>query len=178
MTSIKQKEGAAGPMAIVTVVHEISDAGTADDRPPAICEEQTYLLLGSQYTERAEFAPPAALPANIVSTVTLDETLLFQFSALSFNSHKIHLDRDYARDIEGYPDLVVNGGLVTLLMTEIARLKLGRNIRSLTLRNKAPLFCNRPISICADETADGLRIAAFDHDGRLAAEMEVVTDEL
>ena len=178
IVSVKHKDGAAGPLAIVTNAHEITEATTSADQPAAIYEEQTYMLLGSPYAERDRADPPTASPANVVRTITPDETLLFLFSALSFNSHKIHLDRDYARGVEGYPDLVVNGGIVTLLMTEIARLDFGRSIRSLSLRNKAPLFCNRPISLVADETATGLRIAALDQNGHLAAEMEVVTDEL
>lgn len=178
IASIKHKDAAAGPMAIVTVAHEIAEATSAGDQPPAIYEEQTYMFLASPYADRGAAAPPAALPANLVRTITPDDTLLFQFSALSFNSHRIHLDRDYARNVEGYPDLVVNGGIVTLLMTEIVRCDFGRTIRSLTLRNTALLICNRPISFVADETATGLRIAALDHNGYLAAEMEAVTDEL
>ena len=120
----------------------------------------------------------ASAPGTVVRTITPDETLLFQFSALSFNSHRIHLDRDYARRVEGYPDLVVNGGILALLMTESARLELGRTIRSLTLRNKALLFCNRPIGFVAEQSPDRLRMSALDHNGRLAAEVEILTDEL
>jgi 3-methylfumaryl-CoA hydratase len=178
ISSIKHKDGTAGPLAIVTVAHEIWETTPASDQPPAIYEEQTYVLLSSPFAGAATNAAPVALPLNTIKTVTPDETLLFQFSALSFNTHKIHLDRDFACTVEGYPDLVVNGGLVTLLMTEIVRLDLRQAIRSLTVRNKAPLFCNRPIAFVAEQTASGLRIAALDHEGHLAAEMEAVTYDL
>jgi 3-methylfumaryl-CoA hydratase len=173
----RRKDAAGGPLGIVTTAHEITE-GTADDQRPAIQEEQTYMLLAAPYVGRGQDTLPVPLPANLVRTVVPDETLLFQFSALSFNSHKIHLDRDYARDVEGYPDLVVNGGIVTLLMTEIARTQFGRPIRSLTVRNKAPLFCTRPISFVTEDIGTYMRIIALDDEGHVAAEMDVLGDEL
>jgi 3-methylfumaryl-CoA hydratase len=177
ISSIKQKETANGPLAIVTVTHEILETEAPRSAPPAVFEEQTYVLVSSPYAAPAA-ASAAQLPSNIIKTITPDETLLFQFSALSFNSHRIHLDRDYARSAEGYPDLVVNGGIVTLLMTELARLELGRDLRSLTLRNKAPLFCNRPFHLAVEQADSVLRILAIDHEGQLAAEMEAISDDI
>lgn len=174
IASIKHKESASGPFALVSVLHEI---WPDDLEGPALREEQTYMLLASPYVGHDKFHASAPVSGTVVRTMTPDDTLLFQFSALSFNSHRIHLDRTYARDVEGYPDLVVNGGIVTLVMTEIARLDFGRTIRALTLRNKAPLFCDRPITFVAEQASTTLRIAALDHEGRLAAEMEIQTDE-
>lgn len=178
LVSITHKQGANGPFAVVKVSHELTEAGAQVDQSPAIYEEQTYVLLASAHANNDLPPPPPEPLGTAVRTITPDDTMLFQFSALSFNSHKIHLDRNYARDVEGYPDLVVNGGLVTLIMTEIARLEFGLPIRSLALRNKLPLFCNRPISFFAARTAEGLKIDAVDCDGHLAAEMEVITNEL
>lgn len=157
---------------IISVGHTISDQrhGTL-----LIEESQTYLQLDNLYE-----APPAgaATDCPILKTVTPDETMLFQFSALSFNTHKIHLDRDYARTVEGYPDLVVNGGLTTLLMTEIARELHGETIRSFTVKNAAPLFCNQPIAFANIEHEGGQLIIAMNPDGRIAAEMEIMNDVL
>jgi hydroxyacyl-ACP dehydratase HTD2-like protein with hotdog domain len=93
--------------------------------------------------------------SSVAFTITMkrivpDETLLFQYSALGFNSHKIHLDRTFARETEAFPDLVVNGGLATLLLTEFLRLELKGAFTSLTAKHVAPLFCGRPISLWGD----------------------------
>jgi 3-methylfumaryl-CoA hydratase len=103
--------------------------------------------------------------------------MLFEFSSLSFNAHKIHLDRDYTRTVEGYPDLVVNGGLTTLLMTEIARAAFGDGIKRLSVRNSSPLFCNRPIHFAQSDLDGRHTILAIDDEGRIGAELEFETDD-
>jgi 3-methylfumaryl-CoA hydratase len=167
VAEIKQKSGAHGAMTFVTIEHVFHDF---PGRAPLLAEKQTFLVLDAPYAP----TPPAQTSAahSIVKTITPNDTLLFQFSSLSFNTHKIHLDRDYARTVEGYPDLVVNGGLTTLFMTEIARAAFGETIKRLSVRNSAPLFCNRPIHF-AQANQDGRQsILALDDYGRVAAEME------
>jgi 3-methylfumaryl-CoA hydratase len=171
--SITPKASVQGAITIVVVAHMLCDYHTKER---IIEEEQTFILLDTPYTP----APPTVepVPEPIISTIRPDDTQLFQFSALSFNSHKIHLDRDYARSIERYPDLVVNGGLTTLFMTEIARAETGQRIKRLKVRNSAPLFVNRPIQFVKAQK-DALHIIrAHDEYGRLAAEMEYETDVL
>lgn len=172
ITALRHKQGAAGRLAVLTVEHVIGEEGGMQ-HAPAIREEQTYLFLSTPYAETSQpdWHPPSA--AKVVKTVTPDATMLFQFSALSFNTHRIHLDRDYARDVEGYPALVVNGGLTTLLMTEIARCELGLDLASFILTNHAPLFCDRPITFMSEQTGAAWRILALDDRGGLAAEMEI-----
>jgi 3-methylfumaryl-CoA hydratase len=120
LQSLRRKAGDAGPMAIVTLVHELRIGGQDD---PALVETQTYLLLPAHKASGEEVSDVVAAPvdAEHVATAVPDETLLFQYSALGFNSHRIHLDRSHAREVEGFPDLVVNGGLATLLLTEFLR---------------------------------------------------------
>jgi 3-methylfumaryl-CoA hydratase len=169
--SVTPKATAQGSITLVVVHHLLADR---QSNAQLIEEEQIFILLDTPYAP----APPIAAQAleARISMVTPDDTLLFQFSALSFNSHKIHLDRDYARAVEGYPDLVINGGLTTLLMTEIARAEPGPRIKRLKVRNSAPLFVNRPIQFV--KAANGARHTIFAHDecGRLAAEMEYQSD--
>jgi 3-methylfumaryl-CoA hydratase len=142
----------------------------------AIEEQQTYVMLPGRHRERK--LPPwqPAPGARLLGQFTPDDTLLFQFSALSFNSHRIHLDREYAREIDGYPDLVVNGGITTLLMTEYARREFALNSGSITVSNKSPLFANRPITFMANNTPAGAQIVALDADGVLAAELDIETN--
>lgn len=175
--SLTRKKTEAGPMAIATIQHDLH-VGT--DEQPAIVEEQTYLLLparkGGSHTEITN--SQLAYMGNKTSTVVPDETMLFQYSALGFNSHRIHIDRSHARNVEGFPDLVVNGGLATLLMTEFLRREVGITPSSLKVRHVAPLFCGRPITMVANQIDGKCHIQAFDHRAALAVDMEVDTHEL
>ncbi|MFM2057652.1 MAG: hypothetical protein RLY71_2037 [Pseudomonadota bacterium] len=170
--SIEHKTTLSGPMAVVTLAHELRIAAQPQ---PALVETQTYLLLAPRTpcASAPNTAPADAVRAAHLKTVVPDETLLFQYSALGFNSHRIHLDRDHARSVEGFPDLVVNGGLCTLLLTEFLRRDLGVTPAALAVRHVAPLYCNRPITLAADPAGNRWLLKAFDDQNRLAVEMKV-----
>jgi 3-methylfumaryl-CoA hydratase len=178
--NITEKSTPSGAMAVVTVCHALH---IEHDDGPALVEKQTYILLPQQ-NELREPPRPASNNANEVSVsshrkvVIPDETMLFQYSALGFNSHKIHLDRDHARNVEGFPDLVVNGGLATLLLTEYLRNDLGVKFSALKVRHVLPLFCGAPITLCAAKEGSGWQVKAYDNHMNVSIEIEVVTDEL
>jgi 3-methylfumaryl-CoA hydratase len=169
---VRQKSGAAGAMAVVDIEHALRVDGSTE---PAVVETQTYLLLSAQPVAADEAGAADAPPvtADHLATVLPDEILLFQYSALGFNSHRIHLDRDHARRLEGFPDLVVNGGLTTLLLTEFLRRELRVQPKSLVARHVAPLYCNRPVTLAADRNGGAWRLRAFDDRHRLAVDMNV-----
>ncbi len=169
---VRQKSTPAGPMAVVDIEHTLQVDGQVG---PALVETQTYLLLSAQSATVDTAVAPAAPPVTAAhqTTVVPDETLLFQYSALGFNSHRIHLDRDHARQREGFPDLVVNGGLTTLLLTEFLRRDLGVQPQALKARHVAPLYCNRPVTLTADRAGAGWLLKAHDDRNRLAVEMNV-----
>ncbi len=168
LDKLQHKETVAGPAAIVTLRHELLVTPEA----PAIIETQSYMLLGPAQQVRPAAIPQLAPDFELSKVVTPDETMLFQYSALGFNSHKIHLDRNYARDVEGLPDLVVNGGLVALLLTELLRNELGLRPLRITTRHKAPLFCGRPVTLAANRHGSTVRLVALDDAGSIATEME------
>jgi 3-methylfumaryl-CoA hydratase len=144
----------------------------AEGQGPILVETQSYILLGVRPSSRKATSSAAVMPPGTTKRIVPDETLLFQYSALGFNSHKIHLDRNFARETEGFPDLVVNGGLATLLLTEFLRLELKGGFTSLTAKHVAPLFCGRPISL-RGERQDGVWVLrAFDDNGVLAVDIE------
>ncbi len=90
---LSRKDGANGPMAVVTLAHDLYLPQAAE---PVLVETQTYILLGAQAsTRKPTEAPPTPLPRH-TKRVVPDGTLLFQYSALGFNSHRIHLDREFA----------------------------------------------------------------------------------
>ncbi|TRX43112.1 hypothetical protein [Flavobacterium restrictum] len=168
--SIIEKTTPSGPMAIVTLQHELR---TITESSPAIIETQTYILLGknkaSNDTTKTLSQP---IESKYQQQIIPDETLLFQYSALGFNSHKIHLDRNYAQNIEGLPDLVVNGGLTTLLVTEFMRTHLKLEILDLKVKHLAPLYCNRPMTLTAQKTETGWNLAVYDDNNDLAVAAE------
>ena len=171
---IEAKTGRSGQMCFVTVRHEISSP-----RGLAVTEEQDIVYReeskpGAPGREGppATATEPAAGPWS--HTLNPDPTLLFRYSALTYNAHRIHYDSAYARDTEGYPDLLVNGGLTTLLLWEFAKRHTGLEIRSSATRNVRPLYINRPLTLCGGPAADGrLLLRALDADGLPAIEAEL-----
>jgi 3-methylfumaryl-CoA hydratase len=179
IASIVEKIGKAGPLSIITVEHVLSN----DDGQVAVEESQTYYLAGLPVAGGGTVGPPKTSPAptpeGVGKVVTPDDIMLFQYSALGFNTHRIHFDRGYATRVEGHPDLVVNGGLATLLATEFLRLDLGKTVKSLSARHMAPLFVNRPLTILMTEPSEtGAKVLLLDNVGVVAAELEVTFDDL
>jgi 3-methylfumaryl-CoA hydratase len=177
ISSIVEKIGKAGPLSIVKVEHVLSGA----DGLPTVEEAQTYYLAGLPVSggTAVEPAKPAPTPEGVGKVVTPDDLMLFQYSALGFNTHRIHFDRDYATRVERHPDLVVNGGLASLLATEFLRVDLGKTVKSLSSRHMAPLYVSRPLTILVTETSEtGAKVLLLDDAGGVAAELGVTFDDL
>jgi 3-methylfumaryl-CoA hydratase len=168
--NISEKTTNSGRMAIVTLQHELYDFL---DKKPLLTETQTYILL-SEKSGQAAAAKENIEPINasFQKKIIPDETFLFQYSALGFNSHKIHWDRNYAQNVEGLPDLVVNGGLATLLLTEFIRNDLKLTITDIKVKHIAPLFCNRPMTLAADNNGTNWQLKIYDDNNKVAVEME------
>jgi 3-methylfumaryl-CoA hydratase len=168
--NIAEKTGISGPMAIVSIQHELRSVSASS---PAIIETQTYILLsGKSVQPNIEKKPPVPILTKYQKQVVPDETLLFQYSALGFNSHKIHLDKDYSRNVEGLPDLVVNGGLATLLLTEFIRNDIGFEIADIKVKHIAPLFCGHAMTLSAEQGETNWQLKIFDNNNTVAVEME------
>ncbi|MFV5697329.1 hypothetical protein ACM55H_03085 [Flavobacterium sp. ZT3R17] len=169
--SIVEKTTNSGPMAIVTIQHELRPVTASI---PAIIETQTYILLSaSTASKNSEKTLSKPIESKHQKQITPDETILFQYSALGFNSHKIHLDRGYAQNIEGLPDLVVNGGLTTLLLTEYIRTNLELEITDIKVKHIAPLYCNRPMTLTAEKSETGWKLYVYDDNNDIAVEAEI-----
>jgi len=173
MSTIKDvtvKQGRSGQMVFVTVKTDLSSP-----RGLAITEEQDIVYRGEP-DPNAPPPPPQPAPASAAwkNTVTPDPVMLFRYSALTFNGHRIHYDWRYVTGTEGYPDLVMNGGLTTLLVYELARAHAATPIRSMSSRNVRALFVNRPIRFGGEPAADGrsAKLWAADPDGALALTAE------
>jgi 3-methylfumaryl-CoA hydratase len=168
--SIAEKTTPSGRMAIVNIQHELRPILATN---ASIIETQTYILLEEKkpqnITEKTLLAP---IKTEYQKTFIPDETLLFQYSALGFNSHKIHLDKEYARKVEGFPDLVVNGGLATLLLTEFVRTEIGFELTEIKVKHIAPLFCGHTLTLAAERGTTHWQLKIFDNNNTLAVEMD------
>ena len=168
--SVTPKQGRSGQMVFVTVKTDM-----LGPRGLAITEEQDIV-----YREEPDpGAPPAApqkAPGNALwqRRVTPDPVLLFRYSALTFNGHRIHYDHPYVTGTEGYPNLVMNGGLTTLLVYELARANAPTPLSYLASRNVRPLFVDREFTVCGEPAEDGksAKLWVVDDQGALALSAE------
>lgn len=162
---VRLKEGRTGPLIFVKMRHEISGAAGL-----AVSELQD-IVYRDMPTAGEVGAPPAArTDEEVCRTVVPDPVLLFRYSALMFNGHRIHYDRPYAMDVEGYPGLVVPGPLVaTLLLDLVRRHWPSRPLRRFAFRAFSPVFDAAPLELCARVGEDGeIVLWARDANGRLA----------
>lgn len=141
----EDKAGRSGAMQFLTLEHTISVGGNV-----AVIEEQdlVYRAPAEPGVIAERVASDAGAADAVTRTVTTDAATLFRFSALTFNAHRIHYDRDYARDVEGYAGLVVHGPLLaTLLMDLVLREQPGFVPRAFEFRARAPLFDGEDIAL-------------------------------
>lgn len=134
---VDAREGSRGPMVFVTLEHSHLQGGRA-----CVVEQVRIVFLGSALPTAAASPAAAAPPIARERHWPLNEALLFRFSALTFNAHRIHYDHPYATAAAGYPGLVVHGPLQAMLLAETLRAAApARSPRRAALRARAPLFC-------------------------------------
>lgn len=169
---VENKVGKRGSLWFVTVVHT-----TTCDGKTCIVEEQdiVYREATPPGTPRPK-AEPYAEEAQFAREFSPDTTLLFRYSALTFNGHRIHYDQAYARDEEGYPDLVVHGPLTATLLQQLALEQGGgRQIAQFDFRGVSPLFVGRAFRLEGRRDGDAsLALWARGPDGELAMSARAV----
>ena len=149
--SVEAKSGNSGNLVFVTVRHTVSANGTI-----AIVEEHDIVYRDA--AKKGE-APPVGKPAPQTAMwrreVETNQGVLFRYSALIFNAHRIHYDIDYCRDVEGYPGLIVHGPLQTTLLLGLCRRHDPRPVRTLDYRATHPVFHQEKFSVNGQPSADG-----------------------
>ena len=164
---VSLKDGKSGPLVFVVVRHRVSSSDGL-----AIEEEHDIVYRGA--APQSTLAPPPPAPehpgeAVWQRTIKPDPVLLFRYSALIFNGHRIHYDRDYVTKDEGYPGLIVHGPLIaTLLMDLCRREDHGRRLIRFDYRARGPIFDLGPFSVNGRPADGGAELWALDHQGRLA----------
>jgi 3-methylfumaryl-CoA hydratase len=163
---VSEKSGRSGELIFVTVHHEI-----AGPRGLALGEEHDIVY--REAPRAGDAAPPAqAAPTDetFAREIVPDPVLLFRYSALTFNGHRIHYDRRYVTEVEGYPGLIVHGPLIATLLIELARRERpGRAVRRFEFKAVHPVFDIHRFQVCGrDDGERRLALWARDHEGRLA----------
>ncbi|MFI7114881.1 MaoC family dehydratase N-terminal domain-containing protein [Amycolatopsis sp. NPDC049868] len=163
--SLTEKQGRTGTLTIAVVGHEIRQGGRL-----VVEEEQDIVYRDADSTVPAGGDNgPERPPADGEWSVSISPTLLFRFSALTYNAHRIHYDRGYASDVEGYPGLVVHGPLQALAMAETARARGWNGNQYFDYRLIAPLFDHQGLVASATAEGDALTTAVRDLHGRQTA---------
>ncbi len=177
---VSEKSGRSGTLVFVKVRHEVRRQGAAD---ASILETQDIV-----YREPAKPGDPAPAPTAAPAsstwsrTITPDPVLLFRYSALTFNSHRIHYDRPYATAEEGYSGLVVHGPLIATLLLDLVRRSLpDAQVLRFDFRAVRPLIDTHPFQVCGEPApeanADGsrtIRLWARDHEGWMTMDASAV----
>jgi 3-methylfumaryl-CoA hydratase len=145
VVSVTEKQGRTGALVFVDVDH----LWLANDAV-AVKERQTIVYREDGPSGGQGTTTENQTSADFASEMIPEAALLFRYSALTFNSHRIHYDLPFARDVEGYPDLVVQGPLMaTLLIDLVNHHTLGNMLASFQFRGVAPAFVSRPLQISA-----------------------------
>ncbi len=164
IADVTVKNGSTGTLCFVSVEHTITTA-----RGVAIRERQdiVYRDMPTGGKNAAPAKPAAAPPAaKHRQTHISDPVLLFRYSALTFNGHRIHYDRDYVTKVEGYPGLIFHGPMQAALLVEFAaHLHGGIAPKKFSYRGLQPLFEGGEFSVNANEVAEGLDIWVANADG-------------
>jgi 3-methylfumaryl-CoA hydratase len=172
---VTEKSGRTGTLVFVRVRHEISRG----NEPDAALTE-FHDIVYREAPKPADLAPPprpAPASAAWERKWVPDDVLLFRYSALTFNGHRIHYDRRYVTEVEGYPGLVVHGPLIATLLLDLLRHRLPQaTVARYEFRAVRPLFDIHPFYVCGEPQADGrtLRLWAKDHEGALAMDATAV----
>ena len=169
---VTTKQGRAGALVFVRVSHELRCNGEV-----AITEEQDIVYRDAPQPGAQNMPTPAPTGERWQREIKPDPVLLFRYSAITFNGHRIHYDRPYATEVEHYPGLVVHGPLIaTLLLDLVYRNVPNARVAEFSFKAVAPLFDLQPFFVCAQpdaQTPQLIRLWAKDADGNLATEAQV-----
>jgi 3-methylfumaryl-CoA hydratase len=169
--SVDAKNGATGPLVFVTVRHELAHDGN-------VCVTEEHDIVYRGLPQPGAPAPkPKMAPQDAAwsRTIVPDPVLLFRYSALTFNGHRIHYDRSYVTEVEGYPGLIVHGPLIATLLADLLQRNLPQaTMTSFSFRAVGSLFDIEPFTVCGSPDPDGrtVRLWAQNQRGELAMQAE------
>ena len=171
--AVSEKNGSSGRLVFADIVREY-----AVDGEVAVRTTWHDVFLGEPDPSAAVREPrrdaDAATSAHWRDDLTLDARQLFRFSALTFNTHLVHYDRTWAREVEGLSDLLVHGPLTRIVLMDAARRHTpDRSARALQLRSVAPIFVNQPVRIVGSNDGDLTHVTALGQDDTVLATAQI-----
>jgi len=174
IADVTEKSGRSGSLVFVKVRHEIRRQNESE---AAIVEFHDIVY---REAPKPDAVAPEVQPAPPTSawqrTIVPDDVLLFRYSALTFNSHRIHYDRRYVTTVEGYPGLVVHGPLLATLLLDLLRRELPQaTVTRYEFRAARPVFDNHPFQLCGQPSEDlkSVHLWVKDHEGALTMDATV-----
>lgn len=169
VTNVEAKSGRSGDLVFVTVENRILADG-------ALAVEETQNIVYREAGDPVPAPPSVDLPpapaGSWSQTITADPVLLFRFSALTFNGHRIHYDRIYATGEEGYPGLIVHGPLIAMALMDLVRRNAGRPVTGYRFRAQAPIFDGAPFRVTGVAENSAVTLTAERCDGTAAMTAE------
>ncbi len=169
--SVRSKEGRSGKLALVTIRHSYFEH-------EALAMEEEHDIVYRPAANGENQSPPGQVPtspADWSKEVVPDAVLLFRYSALTFNGHRIHYDMPYVRDVEGYPGLVVHGPLTATLLMESARERYPEELfETAVVRAHRPLFAGNKLVVQGSQIESGVQMWALDPEGFVAMTVDIV----
>ncbi len=169
--SVELKSGSTGTLVFVNVRHDISQNGE-------LCISQVQnIVYREQPTEKSDLPPGKSAPADLdfMQLVKPDPVLLFRYSALTYNGHRIHYDRDYAVNEELYPALVVHGPLLVTLLLELKRQHFAKTtIKSFKFRAVRPTFDTAAFSVSIKKNRKELSLWSADESGSVCMTIQAL----
>ncbi len=168
---VDHKRGRSGDLVFVTVLHELKSL----QGDLLIREEQDIVYKDSTASGQNAGIPAAAPAAQYTRTYTPTSTMLFRYSALTFNGHRIHYDQDYCRKIEGYQNLVIHGPLNATMLAGYAEETGGKGLRDFSYRGLSPALLGDSITLHATVLDDRITLAALLSSGTACMQAEATT---
>jgi 3-methylfumaryl-CoA hydratase len=164
IASVAEKTGRSGDLVFVTVVHELRNA-----QGLALTEEHDIVYRDPPQPGDAPAAATAApTDAKWQRELVPDDVLLFRYSALTFNGHRIHYDRRYVTEVEGYPGLIVHGPLIATLLVDLVRREWpDAKLQRFEFKAVRPTFDGHPMRVCGKPEGNTVSLWAQDHEGWL-----------
>ena len=160
--SIEEKTGRTGELIFVTVEHQIHQSGR-------LCIQEEHNIVYRSEAKISSATPPemASIDSDFSANWNFDETTLFRYSALTFNSHRIHYDVDYTREVEGYAGLIVHGPLLATLILDLAKQN-GCSFNEFQYRAKSPVMLPNGFTVHGNREPDQTKLWVANENGALA----------
>ena len=162
ITDITRKTGSSGELVFVDILREFKVK-------QQLCATENRHIVYTDSKPKTGQTDEAEIPGEWIEKIKTNAVQLFRYSALTFNGHRIHYDRTYATEVEGYPGLVVHGPLIATMLSLFAERQSGRKLRKFSFRVKRPIFDLDGFTLTGSFSGkDSAELRVLDHKSQLS----------